>query len=97
MTQAICRSCIEDSYVRAFIDENGSKTSCDQCGGSEDLAVSVQQLGKFIEPVMRQNFVAGEPYKVFHGDLDRGDWVQRGEDTADTLQKSSSVALPTEY
>ncbi|WP_152415011.1 RES domain-containing protein [Cupriavidus sp. HMR-1] len=87
MTQAICRSCIDDPHVRIFIEQNGSKVECDQCGESDDLAVSVEKLGKFLEPVMRRNFAPGEQYKVFHGDDDRGDWIQQGETIEDLVQE----------
>jgi hypothetical protein len=86
MVYAICYACVEDSYLSEIIKEEGKNIKCSVCHESEHEAVTVHQLGKIIEPVMREHFKLGDSVKKF-GREDEEWWGQDGDDLSDIVQE----------
>ncbi|MBV8272598.1 MAG: RES domain-containing protein [Cupriavidus sp.] len=83
----MCCQCLEDPHLRTYVLEHGEVLECSECGESDQVAITLEQLGKLMEPIMRENFMLGEAYKVFDGDDDRGRWMQTGEDIENLVQE----------
>jgi hypothetical protein len=56
MTTAVCFNCVEDSYLKEIINDEGEPLRCSVCGEENNNAFTVEQLGKRIEPIMREHF-----------------------------------------
>lgn len=87
VSDAICNQCLEDPHLRTYVMEHGEILECAECGQSDQIAITLEQLGKLMEPIMRENFMLGEAYKVFDDDDDRGRWMQTGEDIENLVQE----------
>ena len=86
MTAAICHECIQDEYLSADLKINGERIACVECG-KRRRGITVEDLGKRLEPILRECYVPGEEYRVFSSeDDDRGHFVQKGEDFTDIIQ-----------
>jgi hypothetical protein len=60
MDNAVCWKCIEDKYLREIIKDSGEPLLCSVCEGEKQNAFGVKQLGKLIEPILREHFQQGE-------------------------------------
>lgn len=85
MEEAVCSGCITDPYLSEIIEEQGKKIECSVCGESDHEAVSVEELGKIMEPVMREHFRLGGEVKMFGENEDEW-WEQDGESLSDIVQ-----------
>jgi RES domain len=87
MTVAICHECIQDEYLSADLKVNGERIACVECG-KRRKGITVEDLGKRLEPILRECYVPGEEYRKFSSeDDDRGHFVQKGEDFTDIVQE----------
>lgn len=78
MNKAVCCECVEDFYLKAIIQDEGEPLECSVCGETENNAITVEHLGKLMEPIMREHFVPGPTVKKF-GDNDDEWWEQEGD------------------
>lgn len=87
MGHAVCWNCFEDPYLAAKARKNGNKVACSVCGNKRRKGFTVEELGKELEPVIRENFQLGEFYRKFSSnDDDRGHEEQEGEGLNDIVQ-----------
>lgn len=77
MQKAICFVCIEDSYLKEIIRTEGIPLRCSVCNGNSNNAFTVEDLGKLMEPIMREYFSLGKSIRKFDEDSDW--WEQDGE------------------
>lgn len=88
MGHAVCWNCFEDSYLAAISKKNGNKVACSVCGNKRRKGFTVEELGKELEPVIRENFQLGEFYRKFSGeDDDHGYEEQEGDDLNYVVQE----------
>lgn len=59
MGNAICFECVEDEYLKDIILSNGICIECSVCHCLHKNAITVEELGKLMEPIMRDNFRIG--------------------------------------
>lgn len=78
MEHAICVECATDVHLKKLIEENSEDLECSVCGESESPAIGVVELGKLIEPIMREHFQPGPQIRRF-GEDDKDWWEQEGE------------------
>lgn len=86
MDKAICYECVEDFYLKKVIQDEGEPIECSVCGEAENNAITVEDLGKLMEPIMRKHFVHGRSIKQF-GDNDKEWWEQRGDPISYCVQE----------
>lgn len=70
MGNAICFECAEDFYLKKIIKDQGEPLECSVCGEDNNNAITVDQLGKLMEPIMREHFSYGPTVKKFGADDD---------------------------
>lgn len=88
MSYAVCWECIDDEYLKQHIKADGEPLECSVCGDVGENAISVEDLGKLLEPIIREHFSLGEVNKVFNGeDDDKGSWEQEGEPLSWAVQE----------
>lgn len=86
MKPGICRKCIADDFLRAEIDANAEVVDCSECS-QKRRGISIEDLGRRLESILRQYYVAGESTKHFaSADDDNGSWQQLGDDLSDIVQ-----------
>lgn len=85
MGKAVCFECIDDFYLKKIIQEEGTSLECSVCGEENNNAFSVEQLGKLLEPIMRNHFLPGESIKQF-GKNDDEWWEQEGDSMSWAVQ-----------
>lgn len=86
MESAICVQCANDVHLKILIEENSEELQCSVCGESDSPAISVTELGKFIEPILRQHFQLGPTVRMF-GEDDKDWWEQDGEPISWAVQE----------
>lgn len=86
MELAVCYGCIEDSYLGNIIKAEGEMLQCSVCDESQREAITIQQLGQLMEPIMREHFQLGPEVKMF-GEDDSEWWEQSGESISDAVQE----------
>jgi hypothetical protein len=60
---ALCSDCAEDTYLKQYIQDNGTPIRCSECGEEDFPAIPVEELAEFIEPLLREYFEPGpDPY-----------------------------------
>lgn len=82
---AICKTCIEDSYLGEALSEHFEQLECSSCGEESGEAVTVESLAAVVEPVLREYFVQGTDEKHF-GENDTEWWEQAGDPLSDVIQ-----------
>jgi hypothetical protein len=50
----ICWKCFDDEYLKEIVKKDGEQLECSVCG-EERAAFTIEQLGKLIEPIMREH------------------------------------------
>ena len=65
MEKTICFACIEDSYLKEIIKTEGTPLKCSVCDEDGNNAITVKDLGKLMEPIMREHFSLGESIRMF--------------------------------
>ena len=86
MEPGICKNCIVDDFLRAEIDSNSAVVECSECG-QKRKGISIDDLGRRLEGILRRYYVVGEETKHFaSADDDRGSWQQIGDDLSDIVQ-----------
>ena len=68
MGHAVCCECVEDSYLSKIIEEDGVPVECSVCGDDIHNAFTVEELGKLLEPIMREHFALGPDVRKFGDD-----------------------------
>lgn len=86
MEHAICAQCANDVHLKTLIEENSEELQCSVCGESGTPAISVRELGKLIEPIMREHFQLGPTVRKF-GEDDKDWWEQEGEPISWAVQE----------
>lgn len=86
MGKAVCFECVEDYYLKKIIKDEGEILKCSVCGEENSNAFTVEQLGKLMEPIMREHFWLGPEVKKF-GDNDDEWWEQEGEPMSWAVQE----------
>lgn len=86
METAVCYDCVEDEHLKEIILNDGVPIECSVCHGAYNNAIAVGQLGKLMEPILREHFSLGQEYKNFGKD-DNGWWEQEGEPLSSVVQE----------
>jgi hypothetical protein len=86
MGHAVCCECVEDFYLKKIIGEEGVPIECSVCGDDTHNAFTVEELGKLMEPIMRDHFVLGPTVKKF-GEDDSEWWDQEGDPMSWAVQE----------
>jgi hypothetical protein len=86
MQLAICAECADDVHFKTLIEENSEQLQCSVCGEPDSPAIGVIELGKLIEPIMREHFQHGPTVRKF-GEDDHDWWEQEGEPIAWAVQQ----------
>ena len=77
---AICANCIDDEHLSAIVLDEGAPRRCSLCGNSKTAAFTVGDLGKLLEPLLRERLSLGGEVRVFHGiDDEKGGYEQQGD------------------
>lgn len=77
MGHAVCYECVKDFYLKKIIADEGDLVECSVCGDASNKSFTVEQLGKSLEPIMREHYELGPEIKRF-GDNDEEWWEQDG-------------------
>lgn len=85
MEKTICFACIEDSYLKEIIKTEGTPLKCSVCDEDGNNAITVKDLGKLMEPIMREHFSLGESIRMFGEEEDW--WEQDGEPISSIVQE----------
>ena len=85
MVTAVCRNCVDDFYLQKIIDEECGPSECTVCGETHN-AITVEELGKLLEPIMREHFEYGPTVKKF-GENDGEWWSQEGDSMSSIVQE----------
>lgn len=83
---AICFECFEDEYLKVIVLRDGEHLECAVCHEATNNAITVEELGKLMEPIMREHFSLGKELKMF-GEDDSEWWEQRGEPLSWVVQE----------
>jgi hypothetical protein len=83
---AICFECIDDNYLKNEVLNNGHHLHCSVCNEENNNAITVEQLGKLLEPIIREHFNLGQDEKKF-GKNDNEWWEQSGEPLSSVVQQ----------
>lgn len=83
---AICFECFEDEYLKDIVLHGGEHIECAVCHGNSKNAITIEELGKLMEPIMREHFRLGQEVKKF-GENDSEWWEQRGESLSWVVQE----------
>ncbi|MEN5208651.1 RES family NAD+ phosphorylase [Stenotrophomonas terrae] len=68
------------------IESNSAMVDCTECS-KKRKGISINDLGRRLEGILRRYYVVGEETKHFAGvDDDRGSWQQLGDDLSDIVQ-----------
>lgn len=87
METAVCYDCVEDEHLKEIILNDGEPIECSVCHGVDNNAITVGQLGKLMEPILREHFSLGQEYKKFGEDDDNDWWEQEGESLSSVVQE----------
>lgn len=82
--KTLCWKCFEDGYLQKQVKRKGTVAHCNECR-IKRRCITVAELGKWLEPVLRENYLLGDEYRDFGAD-DGGGWVQEGGGMADIIQ-----------
>lgn len=74
----ICSHCIDDDFIKLWINEEDESRVCDYCG-NESKCVELKVLCGWVDDVYRSNYQPGEQHPSFTGDSDKVDWVMGGD------------------
>lgn len=86
MCIAVCHECVEDTYLKQIIQNDGSPILCSVCQSITNNAFTVDELGALIEPIMREHFSLGGQIKRFYDD-DHEAWGQEGDPMSYVVQE----------
>jgi hypothetical protein len=86
MSHAVCYECVEDYYLKKIIADEGVLIECSVCASTDKNAFTVEQMGKLMEPIMREHFSLGQDMKMF-GEDDSEWWGQDGEPMSWAVQE----------
>lgn len=77
---AVCAICIDDDYLKEIVLEDGEPRHCSLCGESKQPAFTPEDLGKLLEPLLRERLVLGGEMRVFSGpDDEKGHFERQGD------------------
>lgn len=83
---AVCYECVEDEYLKNIVIETGEPLECSVCHGLDKSAISIEGLGRLMEPILREHFSLGQEVKRF-GANDSEWWEQEGESLSWVVQE----------
>src|SRR5271157_794909 len=83
---AICWHCIEDSYLKQIVRDNGKPKLCSECDKETEFAFDAEDLAEILDPILREHYCEGEEVKRY-GPNDDEWWEQEGESMSDVLQE----------
>jgi hypothetical protein len=86
MDKAICFECVEDCYLKQIIKDEGELLKCSIRGEENNNAITIEQLGKLMEPIMREHVSLGPTVKKF-GNEDEEWWGQEGDSMSWAVQE----------
>lgn len=86
MEHAICSDCASDPHLKRIIEQQEDRCECSVCGSTENPTITVSELGKLIEPIMREHFCPG-PQVMKFGEDDKDWWEQEGEPMSWAVQQ----------
>jgi hypothetical protein len=86
MDNAVCFECIEDFYLKTIVEEEGKPLVCSVCGKVKNNAITIEELGKLMEPIMREHFSLGPEIKKF-GEDDSEWYEQEGDSLSWVVQE----------
>lgn len=77
---AVCANCIDDDCLKEIVIEDGEPRNCSLCGESKQPAFTPEDLGKLLEPLLRERLALGGEMRVFGGpDDEKGHFEQQGD------------------
>ncbi|WP_047534852.1 RES family NAD+ phosphorylase [Methylotenera sp. N17] len=86
MCTAVCHVCVEDTYLKQIIENDGTPILCSVCQSTANNAFTIEELGKALEPIMREHFSLGGQIKRFYDDDSEG-WEQEGDPMSYAVQE----------
>lgn len=84
---AVCWDCVEDSYLKKMIQEQGDVQPCSECGSSERAAFTADDLAERLSPILQEHYAPGREGQKF-GDDDDHSWEQEGDPLSDVVQEA---------
>lgn len=88
MADNLCSECVEDTYLRAIIEQEGEPDQCDACDKPRPSTISIARLGELLEPVLREHYRQGDDLPRFYDENDHADYEQDGDDLAFIIQET---------
>jgi RES domain len=85
METTICAECVDDFFLKKIIDQSYGIHKCSICEETCN-AITVNELGELLEPIMREHWECGPSVKKF-GDNDDEWWEQEGDPMSSIVQE----------
>ncbi len=82
----ICSSCVGDTFITEWIEENGVVEKCDYCEIEVTAkCVKIEKLCDWVDEVYRENYRPGDEYSVVIEGQDKTDWGVMGSDPREII------------
>ena len=79
-TGRVCSRCIKNKYLKRRISEQGESGSCSECKRRRASTVTIDEFGRWLEPILRNCLWPGDHIPFFSSDDDFPDYQQEGEE-----------------
>jgi len=89
----ICSRCIENKYLKRRISEQGDTGCCSECKRRRTSTVTIDEFGRWLEPVLRNCLWPGDHIPFFRSDDDSPDYQQEGEELEEHIPVILGQAL----
>lgn len=83
MSTSICWKCFQDEYLQEIVKGNYGPGECSVCGDRDENVISVEELGKLIEPILHEHFKPGPQLKKFG--KDDSEWREQAGDSLSSI------------
>lgn len=89
----ICSTCIENKHLKWRISEEGEPGRCSECHRRRKSTVTIEDFGKWLEPVLANILEPGDEIPFFHSDDDSPEYQQQGDELEDHIQEVLGQSL----
>ncbi|MEN5264807.1 RES family NAD+ phosphorylase [Stenotrophomonas sp. TWI587] len=87
MEDGLCEGCVEDDFLRDQSIEEGKVVACTECD-QQAVGITLKDLGRLLEPLLRQYYVVGDEYRTSTGGGDdEGYMSQSGESLSAIIEE----------